>query len=313
MSRPSADAGNTTAGAAAAAFTIWPYVALTAAALFWGGTWPIMRAMLEQFPPMTQVFMRWAVALVVLAPLAWRDAWRMRHAIRADWVRLTLFALTGVTGFNMLAFYGLTDTTAVNGALLNAASPMLMLVFAAVGLRERIGWAQLLGMLISMAGVLTIITHGIPARIMALDVNVGDLWVLAAIVSWTTYTFLLKRWPVTLRPLTFMLVNVAIGLPPMLIGAAIELALGATMQPEPVSAVAGMLYLGLLPSIGAYLCWSYGVPRVGPSRASLFQYLIPVFAAVIAVTAFGESVQLFHLAGAGLIIGGIVLANRRRA
>ena len=86
---------------------------------------------------------------------------------------------------------------------------------------------------------------------------------------------------------------------------------GALLVSVPHTTAAVTVYLGLFPSIGAYGCWAYGVSKVGPTRATLFQYLIPVFAAGLAFLLLGEEVRLFHIAGAALIIGGLVLATRQ--
>jgi drug/metabolite transporter (DMT)-like permease len=225
--------------------------------------------------------------------------------------------LVGVTGFSAMSYTGLAYTTAINGSLLNAAAPAFLVLFAALGfgrsLGERVGWAQVGGVALSIAGVLAIISRGAPETLASLAFNVGDLWVMGAVLVWSIYTVLLKRWPSQVPPLSFLLATILFSLPLPIVLCAAELAWGARVPPVNTATVLTTIYLGLFPSIAAYAFWGYGVGRIGPTRAMFFQYLIPLFAAGLAVLLLGESLRLFHVAGAALIIGGLVLATRPSA
>jgi len=288
------------------------YLALGAAALFWGGNWAIARWIQYQVPPQTLGLLRWGVAAVLLAPLALPATLRAWPAIRREWWRLAVLGLIGVTGFSALSYTGLSYTTSINGSLLNSAAPVFLLLFSAFGFGDRIGWAEALGVAVSLAGVLVIVSRGDPVALAALAVNIGDLWVLAAVLLWAVYTVLLKRWKTSLLPLVFLFVTIVVSLPLPIVTSAIELTLGGRTVEFDLTTAAVGVYLGLFPSIGAYVCWAYGVARIGPTRATHFQYLIPVFAAGLAMLMLGEEVYLFHLLGAALIIGGLVLAARGR-
>ncbi|MCW5772797.1 MAG: DMT family transporter [Rhodospirillaceae bacterium] len=289
------------------------YLALVAAALFWGGNWALARWAQAIIPPQTMGALRWITAAVILAPFALPGLVRAWPTVRREWPRLTVLGFLGVTGFSALTYTGLSHTTAINGSLLNAAAPVYLLLLSALGFGDRIGAAQVAGVAISLAGVIAIVTRGDVALLLALQFNIGDLWVMAAVLLWAVYTLLLKRWRSTLPPLVFLFATLIFSLPLPLATSAIELASGAPVPTFEFRSVVTVLYLGLFPSIGAYVCWAYGVKQVGPTRATLFQYLIPVFAAVLAFALLGEAVHLFHLAGAALIIGGLVLATRPRA
>jgi drug/metabolite transporter (DMT)-like permease len=289
------------------------YLALAGAALLWAGNWALARWAQAFIPPQTLGLLRWATAAVVLAPFALSGMLREWQIVRREWRRLAILGFIGVTGFSALSYTGLTYTTAINGSLLNAAAPVFLILFSAVGFGDRIGRAQVAGVAISLAGVVVIVTRGALEALLELRFNVGDLWVLAAVLLWAVYTVLLKVWRTGLSPQVFLFATILLSLPLPIATSAFELVSADRMPAFDARTIATALYLGLFPSIGAYVFWAYGVARVGPTRATLFQYLIPVFAAILAFLLLGEDIRLFHLIGAALIIGGLVLATRRGA
>jgi drug/metabolite transporter (DMT)-like permease len=165
-------------------------------------------------------------------------------------------------------------------------------------------------MVVSMAGVVAIVTRGTPEALTRLELNIGDLWVLAAVLAWSLYTLLLKRWRTALPPLVFLFATIVLSLPMPIALSAAELYWGTQMPRFELATFVTVIYLALFPSVGAYVFWAHGVRRVGPTRATLIQYLIPVFAAALAITLLGDSLRLFHVVGAALIVGGLVLATR---
>ena len=283
---------------------------LTAAAMLFGGNWAVARYTQADLPPMALSFLRWMVAAAALAPFAAFGLWRNRAVVRANWRRLILLGLLGVAGFTAPAYTGLQFTTAVNGALLNSASPILVIIFGLFGFGDRNGWRQVAGVIVSLIGVLAIVTRGAPEVLLTLQFNPGDLWVLLAVLLWSIYTVLLRLWPVALPPAESLLISILFALP--LLGGlfAWELSTGRSMA-WTWPAVGAVLYIGLGSSVFSYLFWVAAVPKVGAARASLFQYLIPVFAAIFAYLLVDERVRWFHLAGAALIVGGIIFANRK--
>jgi drug/metabolite transporter (DMT)-like permease len=136
---------------------------------------------------------------------------------------------------------------------------------------------------------------------------------MLAVLLWAVYTVLLRRWHIQLPPMVFLFTTIVLSLPLPMATTALEYALGAPAPSPDAIGWMTIVYLGLFPSIGAYACWNFGVSRAGAARATLFQYLIPVFAAALAVMLLGEEIRLFHVAGAALIVGGLLLATRAKA
>jgi drug/metabolite transporter (DMT)-like permease len=288
-----------------------PYVLLTLAALFFGGNFPAVRAAGADLPPLALSFWRWVLAAAALAPFAVPGVLAAWPEIRRNAGKLAVLGIVGIAGFTAPAYTGLADTTAINGSLINATSPIFMLVLAALGFDERIGRRQAAGLVVSLAGVVAIVSRGEPARLLALEFNRGDLWVMAAVFLWSIYMILVRRWPMALGPAVSLFVQALVALPVLLGLYLAELAGGRAMVwSAPVIGV--LLYIGLGSSVFSYLFWNIGVARIGAQRASLFQYLIPVFAAVIAILLVDERLYGYHAVGAVLIVGGLVVANARR-
>lgn len=291
--------------------TAWssPYLLLTLATLFWAGNFVLARAMHEMIPPMAMAFWRWTLAAALLLPFGWRRALAQRELVRRGLPALVALGLLGVAGFNTLVYTALTTTTATNAVLLNSAMPAVIVALSWAVLGERITRVQALGLAISFAGVVTIVARGEWAGLLALTVTPGDLWVLAAVLSWSAYTVLLRWRPPGLDPVAFLTVIVPVGcvaLLPLYLwersgGAAVEIS-GAVFL--------SLAYFAVFPSLASYLCWNRAVAEVGPSRAGLFIHLMPVFGTVLAVAFLGERPQPFHGVGIVLVFGGIYLTTR---
>jgi drug/metabolite transporter (DMT)-like permease len=167
---------------------------------------------------------------------------------------------------------------------------------------------QVAGIVLSLAGVVTILTRGIPAALADVSFARGDLWVLAAVLSWAIYTLLLRRRPAGVEPLALLAALVAVGVAWIAPFHALEIARGARMEVNGLT-VASVLYVAIFASVLAYWLWNDGVGRVGASRAGVFLHLMPAFGSLLAVAFLGESFRWFHAAGLALILAGVFLAG----
>lgn len=286
-----------------------PVLALCAASLFWAGNVVVARALHAEIPPVAMAFWRWTVAGVLLAPAALR-AWRTDRAlIGQHWRRLALLGVVGAGVFNTLCYLALRYTQAINGAVFNSMVPVFILVLGTLGFGLQVRTAQVAGVAVSCLGVLAIIARGEPANLLALHFNVGDLLFLVAMVLWSLYTLMLRGRPAQLRGSAFLGVLVSFALPPLALGYAGELAAGQHMQVT-AHTVLALLYLGTCPSVLAFLCYNYGVERLGAARAGVFVHLVPVFGLLLSTVMLGEAVHAFHLVGMALILAGVHQASR---
>jgi len=286
-----------------------PYLLLTLTPFFWSCNWIIGRALHEDMPPMALTFFRWLLASLVLAPFVVRRLARDWPTIRTHWRTMALLGSIGIALHNAIAYLGLNYTTATNGVVLNSFIPVMIIAMAWMFFGERLTRVQLLGVAVSLGGVLTILSDGSLATLAGLRLNAGDLCVILAMGMWSLYTVLLRRRPVGLDPLSFLFVLAIVGVVIML-----PLWLGETLLVRaPVwsaRAFAALTGVAIFSSVLAYIFWNRGVELLGPQVAGLFVHLMPVFGALLAWLFLGERLEAYHLAGMALILTGIAVTSR---
>lgn len=281
---------------------------LVAPALF-ASNMLVARALHGSVPPVALAFWRWTLTFLVLLPLTWRQLVLWRGTIRRDWpVFLALGALgMGVCGAPVY-IAGVT-TSATNIGLIYAASPILIVLLGRVFWGESLAPRQLAGIVLSLVGVVVIVARGNPQVLRDLAFTRGDLLSVAAATSWSVYSVLLKHRPSPLpllaRFATIVLFGVAANLPFYLLEMATD-----RVASFDAKTIGSIVFVALVPGLGAYLSYGKLVAVLGPSRTGLLMYLVPVYTAALAWLALGEQLQLFHVAGLALILPGIYLATR---
>ncbi|MGQ9366045.1 DMT family transporter [Azospirillum sp. A39] len=266
------------------------------------------RAAAEAVPPVGLAFWRWMVAFLLVLPAALPDLWRNRQALLADWRRLMVLGALGMGVCGAFVYVGLEHTTATNAGLIYASSPVLILLIAAVVLGERVGPRQIAGIAVAMAGVLAILARGDPDVLLSLSFNAGDVWILAAATAWAVYTVMLRRSQTSLPIVTLFAANALAG---VLILAPFYLWETLSGRPVVPSADAALSIVGVavVASVMAFLAYQKTISLIGPARAGTSLYVMPLWAALLAWVVLGERLQTFHLAGALLILPGVVLAT----
>lgn len=278
--------------------------------LLWAGNFVVGRAIRDDIPPMSLSFWRWVLAFVILLPFAYklmRRDWSLYWQHR--WLVLGT-AIIGVASFNTLIYAGLHSTTTTNALLLNSCIPVLIVLFGAIFYRQRLHLGQMLGLCISLIGVLTIILHGDLSRLLEFSFNPGDILVFTAMVCWAFYTLWVKEIPAEINRTGLMGVQIALAVIALFPLWLWEMSTGAQVVWRTESILA-FAYVGILPSIVAYLLYTFAVARVGPVRAGLSIHLMPVFGVLLSATLLGEAVHTYHIIGIAAIAVGLILSNRR--
>jgi drug/metabolite transporter (DMT)-like permease len=234
-----------------------------------------------------------------------------RHGpqLRARWRVVVLMGVLGVGAYNTFQYLALQTSTPINVTLIAASTPVFALAVGALFFGERVRAGQWGGAAVSIAGVLWVLARGDVTRLASLTVAPGDLIMLAANLTWTVYTWLLRtrRPDMPLGPLLAAQIGVgALAIAPL---AAAEAALGARITWNAAS-LAGLAYVAVLPSIVAYYCWDRGVARAGAVIPVYFANLTPLFAALLSTLLLGDAPHAFHAVGLLLILAGIRLASR---
>jgi drug/metabolite transporter (DMT)-like permease len=296
---------------------------MTLPPLMWAGNAVVGRLLAGHVPPLALNALRWALAALILAPLGWR-ALRDRHAIAQSWPYLLAIGSFGVGAYNALQYLALTTSTALNVTLIAASTPLWMLAVGAIWFGQRPTRYQLVGALLSLLGVMVVVSRGAWATLAQVQFVAGDGYILIAAMSWAIYSWLLARPPAALRPPSrqtlqawgwagLLLVQVLFGLLAAGAAAAGEavLAANATIDWRNGWVLAALLFVALGPSVAAYRCWGLGVSLGGPAMAAFFANLTPLFAALLSALWLGEAPHAYHAAAFALIVAGIAVSARR--
>jgi drug/metabolite transporter (DMT)-like permease len=286
-----------------------PYLWLTLTPFFWACNWIVGRGLYKEIPPMAMTFYRWFFALLILAPFALPHLRREWPIVRRHRGVLSLLGIVGVGTHNGLTYLGLNYTTAINGVILNSFIPVMIISLSWIVLRQRLSRLQLIGVAVSLGGVLAILSGGSVEKLGSLSLNRGDLLVILAMLLWSIYTIGLRWRPPGLHMLTFLFVIACVGdaaVLPLYLG---EMALGARMVFSWLN-LAALVSVALFSSVLAYIFWNRGVEQVGANVAGLFVHLMPVFGTLLAWLLLGEQLRPFHVVGIALILTGIYVTSR---
>ncbi|WP_394788254.1 DMT family transporter [Rhodoferax sp.] len=287
---------------------------LTLPPLLWAGNAVVGRLVHTLVPPITLNFIRWALALLILLPLA---GWVLKpgSGLWPHWRRFALLGLLGVGLYNALQYMALQTSTPINVTLVGASLPMCMLAVGWMFFGARVSKQQVLGALLSLGGVLLVLSRGEWRQLLGLRLVLGDIFMLLATLAWAFYSWQLSqpKDPPAIRAdwAAFLLAQIAFGL--LWSGAmtAAEWGLGAAPIQWGWPLAAALAYVAIGPAVVAYRCWGAGLQRVGPNVAGGFINLTPLFATVLSAAFLGEWPHVYHGLAFGMIIGGIVVSSQR--
>jgi drug/metabolite transporter (DMT)-like permease len=286
------------------------YIMLVCASLFWAGNFMIGKyAFLSEIPPLSLVFYRWSLVWIILLPFTYKEIIKYKDTILNNLTLLFFLGLTSVGLFNSFTYLSLIHTQVINASLFNTAIPAIIILLCFLFKIERTNKFQILGLIISVCGILAIITKLKLDILLSLNFNKGDLIMIGGVLTWGVYSTLLKKKQFTLPLLTLVHVICTFGLISVFPQFLYEFSNEQTIQFD-VNLIYTLIFLALFPSIGSYYCWAGAVSIIGANRAGISLSLIPLFSSIMAIAIYGEVFQFFHLIGAILIILGLFLSNK---
>lgn len=264
-------------------------------------------------PPIFLAFGRWALAFLVMLPLAAPRLWAWRQVLMANGWRLLLLAAFGMGVAVAPQYVGARHTSAANVALIFAASPLLVALIESAVWRAPLGSRRALGMPLALGGILVVLSQGDVHALGRLAFGRGDLWVLAAACGWALYTVFSKRRPLPPLPgMVRMMALIGGGALVLAPFAVLESAVGLAPNFSDPRLYAALAFLAIVPSLGAYFCYDRLVGMAGPAGASVSMYMVPLYAALVAWPLLGEALHAFHVTGFILILGGVMLAGMQK-
>ncbi|PWF47670.1 DMT family transporter [Massilia glaciei] len=287
---------------------------LTVPPLLWAGNAVVGRLVRDAVSPMTLNLLRWSLALLILLPLG-RALLRPGSGWLTHWRRLCMLGLLSIGLYNSLQYLALRTSTPINVTLVAAGMPVWMLLVGALFFGAGIGRRQVLGALLSVAGVLLVLCRGDWQQLLALRLVAGDLYMILATISFSFYSWMLAgtREPQQIRAdwAAFLLAQVGYGVLWSGLFTGAEWAAGSAHVEWSWALAAALLYVAVGPAVIAMGCWGEGVRRAGPGTGAFFTNLTPLFAALMSSAFLGELPHLYHMLAFAMIVAGIAASAPR--
>jgi len=286
---------------------------LFAATLFWAGNFIVGKtASINEIPPISLNFYRWFLAWLILLPFTFKELIKKKDYILNNIGIFIILGITAVTVFNSALFYSLKFTQVISGVLMISTVPVMIIFISSLSKIEKTNILQIIGVGLSLTGVLFIITKADIDLLKNLDFNRGDLTMVIAMLSWATYSALLKKKKYELSQISLLQVVISFGVVFLIPLYFIDINMGNFIKLEKPFFLT-LTYVVLFPGLASFFFWIKGVGLIGANRAGVFLHLMPILGAVMAMIIFNEKIMFYHFLGAIFIIAGITLSNKKSA
>ena len=279
---------------------------VTLVALFWAINFYAGKIAVEHLHPLIVATIRFVLASVFIVPILLCLEPNLKETIRRHLFIYILLGFIGVAAFNSLFFEGLKYTSPVNAALVMATNPVVTMLLAAIILKDRIRLNHQIGMLLSLIGVVIVVTHGSLGILLRLEVAVGDVIMMAANLCWALYSVLVRRYLKESKPLVTTAATIVFGSLILMVCSFHKFSYTQLIN-QSIETYSALIFMATFGSALAYLFWNYGIEKLGPGNTSLFFNLIPVFTVFIAVL-IGQPLMLSAVLGGSLVIIGVLIS-----
>ena len=289
------------------------YIFLVFATLFWSGNFIVGKAAsLFEIPPFTLNFYRWTFAWLILAPFTLKEIFQKKIYILNNIKLILILGITSITVFNSIVYYSLNFTQVISGVLMISTIPVMIIFFCWILKIEKTNFYQILGVFFSLIGVVVIVTNADIDKLLNLNFNKGDLWMVVAMFSWAMYSALLRKKKFKLSQISLLQTIISAGLILLLPAYLIEMSLGYRVNIH-LPFILTLTYVVLFPGLASFFFWIKGISVIGSNRSGIFLHLMPIFSTIMAMLIFKEEFMAFHLIGATSIIIGIILSSKGRS
>lgn len=286
---------------------------LTIPPILWAGNAVVGRIAYDLISPVTLNFLRWALAIVLVAPLGWA-VFRPGSGLWQNRRRYMVLGLLGIGVYNGMQYLALHSSTPINVTLVSASMPVWMLLIGLLFFGARVKGRQVVGAVLSILGVATVLSHGQLEQLLGLRFVAGDIYMVLATMIWSLYSWILSRSGdsavVKSNWATFLMAQMVYGVVWSGVFAAAEWSFTDAYIHWGWPLALILVYVAIGPAIIAFRCWGAGVQLAGPATASFFNNLTPLFAGLMSLFFLGEAPHLYHALAFVLIVSGIVLSSR---
>ena len=288
------------------------YFILILTTIFWSGNFIVGKAAsIFQIPPFSLNFYRWFFAGLILLPFTYKEIINKKKYILENLGFFIILGITSITIFNSIVYFSLYYTQVISGILMISTIPVWIIFISSILNIEKTNIFQILGVILSLTGVIFIITKADINLIKNLDFNKGDLSMVVAMFSWAIYSALLKRKKYKISQISLLEVVIICGLIFLAPIYFIEMSMGKLIILEKPFYLT-LAYVVIFPGLAAFFFWIKGISIIGANRAGIFLHLMPIFGAIMAMVIFDEKFMYYHFLGAIFIIAGITLSNKRK-
>jgi drug/metabolite transporter (DMT)-like permease len=282
--------------------------------LLWSLNAIIGRLIHDMIPPITLNFVRWILAFLILLPLAY-PIFKPGSGLWKQGKRYLILGLLAVGLYNALQYLALKSSSPINVTLVASGMPIWMMIVGSLFFGKQAGKRQIGGGVLSIAGVLIVLSHGDLQQLLSLHLVPGDILMIAATIAWSFYSWMLTQSPAedSLRQnwAHFLLAQITYGLLWSGAFSAGEWAFTDFHIIWSGELLAAILFIAIGPAILAYRCWNAGVQRAGPNIAGFFSNLTPLFTALLSSAILGETPRLYHAIAFLCIVSGIVVSSKQ--
>ncbi|WP_353173989.1 DMT family transporter [Acinetobacter rudis] len=276
------------------------------AILFWAGNVVVSKMASGVISPVAITFYRLVLALVVMSTFVLIPLLKNREMIKPYWKHLALGGFLSVSLFQWLSYQAAATTSATNMAIVTCLIPLLTMFLSSIMLKDQASYGMLFGGLLSLFGIVYLLSQGQPSQLLQGGVHVGDGLMLIAAIGFALYGVLLKRWKM---PIPAWQANYVQSVFALIYVLPFFLFLPASQMQLNQQTIPMIVYASIFSSVLLSYLWMEGVRHLGPNKNSMYMNLLPIFTALIAVVMLGEELHTFHCVGGGLTLLGILLAQ----
>ena len=289
------------------------YVLLVLTTLFWSGNFIVGKsASMYEIPPFSLNFYRWFFAGLILFPFTFNEILNKKNYILENIGFFIILGITSITIFNSIVYYSLYYTQVISGVLMISTIPVWIIFISTILKIEKSNSFQIFGVILSLTGVIFIITKADLRLIKNLEFNKGDLTMVIAMFAWALYSALLKKKKYEISQIALLQVVIISGLVFLVPIYFIEMSLGNLITLDKPFYLT-LAYVVIFPGLASFFFWIKGISIIGANRAGVFLHLMPIFGAIKAIIIFDEKFMFYHFLGALFIIAGITLSNKNRS
>ena len=289
------------------------YLILILTTIFWSGNFIVGKAAsMYQIPPFSLNFYRWFFAGLILLPFTYKELIKKKKYIINNLGFFIVLGITSITIFNSIVYYSLYYTQVISGILMISTIPVWIIFISSILKIEKTNIFQIIGVILSLTGVIFIITKADLNLIKNLDFNKGDLSMVIAMFSWAIYSALLKSKKYEISQVSLLEVVIICGLSFLIPIYFIEMNMGnLIILGKPFYLI--LAYVVIFPGLASFFFWIKGISIIGANRAGIFLHLMPIMGAIMAMLIFNERFMFYHILGAIFIIAGITLSNKKKS